>query len=71
MNPAKIIEGKVQRESGPVVFELLREAIRQPGETSNLHPHGEVLALDIRGANAARVGISDDWDHLRGNHFSR
>jgi hypothetical protein len=39
-------QGIVDRLIGgrPVVFELLAEPIRQPGQPANLHPHGEVLS---------------------------
>jgi hypothetical protein len=55
VNPAEIVVREIQRQGRPVVLKLAAEAIRQAGEASNLHTHREVLALDMRGANTARL----------------
>jgi hypothetical protein len=70
VDAAKIVVREMQAERGPVVLPLLREAIRQSRESPHLHSHGEVLAFDNRGANAARIGIAEYWDHLRAGDFS-
>src|SRR5689334_7254203 len=43
-----------------MVLNLLGESIRQPGESAHLHPHGEVLTLNIAGADVLRIGIAAD-----------
>ena len=69
MHAAKIIVREVQSASRFQVPELLRESVRQTGKTSHLHPHGQVLALDMRGTDSVGIGIAgshfgynlDDW----------
>ena len=52
-----------------MVLPFPAESVRQTSEAPNLHPHREVLPLDMRRANLVRVGASDDWDHHRGDNF--
>ena len=47
MNAAEVVVSEVQSECGPVVLKLLREAIGQPGESSDVHSHGEILPFDV------------------------
>ncbi len=35
---------------------------------AGLHPHGEVLTLNAGRADAARAGITDDWDDPLSDH---
>ena len=42
------IETKIISGDPDVVCEFLRETIGQPGKASHLHPHSEILPLDIR-----------------------
>ena len=42
-----------------VVFEFLREGIRQPRETAIVHPHGEVRALAV-GRGKQRLVFDDE-----------
>ena len=65
----KVVMCEPQARSSIVVLPFLAEGVRQAGEAANLHPHREVLALDVRRANLVRVGASDEWDHLRCDHF--
>ena len=58
MDAAEIIEHRVQRDHVNVIFKLLRERIRQPREAAHVHPHGEVLALDIGRADMRYVWIA-------------
>src|ERR1043166_845708 len=71
MNAGEVVISKVQAQRGPVVLPLLAEAIGQPRKAPDLHSHGEVLALDVRRADSGRIGITHNWDYLRGNHFGR
>ena len=41
-----------------VVLDLFAEGVRQPGEPTHLHPHGEVLSLHKAGGDVGRVGIA-------------
>ena len=71
VNPAKIIIREIQSKRSPVILPLLAESVCQPSEAPNLHPHREVLTLDMGRAYFLGVGMADNWDYLRGNHFSR
>ena len=43
-----------------MVLEFLGEGIRKASEAAVVHPHREVLALDIRGRNMRHIGLSFD-----------
>ena len=60
MDPAVIVMPDVKRDSVRMVLQLLRESVGQPGEAPHRHPHGEILALDERGVDGHRVGVSFD-----------
>jgi len=47
VNPAEVVERKVQAEGGPEVFPLFGEGVCQPRQPPDHHPHGEVLALHV------------------------
>ena len=70
VNAAKVVIGEVQADRGPVVLKLLTEAVGQPRESANLHSHREVLAFNNRCADAFRIRVSDNRDHLRAGDFS-
>ncbi len=55
MNSAEIVVREVPAESGPEVVPL--------------HARGEVLALDMRGADAFRIGSAGNWGHLHSGDF--
>ena len=71
MNSHEVIICKIEGKGGVVIRPLLAEGICQAGEPPNLHSHGEVLALDVAGANLVGIRLSDDWHDLRGNYFGR
>jgi hypothetical protein len=54
-----------------VVLKLLTERICQAGKAANAHSDAEILALNVGRADAFRIGQSDAWDNLRGNHIGR
>ena len=64
MNAAQIVVGEVQAERDPVLVPLFAEGIRQPRKTANLHAYREILAFDVRRANALAIRVADNWDHL-------
>ena len=71
MNPAEIVVHVVKGDRGNVVFDLLREGIGKPGEAAHLHPHGEVLPLDVAGADMLRVRVPDLGFLFASHAFSR
>jgi len=52
MDTDEVVPSEVEAERGPVVLPLLAEAVGEARESANLHPHGEVLTLNVRRANA-------------------
>src|ERR1035438_5499273 len=58
MHATEIIVCEMQSTSRFQVPKFLRESVRQARESPHLHPHGEVLALDMRGTDASRIGIA-------------
>ena len=69
MDANEVVIGEIQGKSRIVVLPLFAESVGQPGESANLHSHRQVLTLDMRRSNLARVGLPDDWDNLRCYHF--
>lgn len=59
MNPDEIVVHVVDRQRCDVVLDFLRERIGQSCVAAHLHPHGQVLALDVAGANVARIRAAD------------
>src|SRR5438552_12035615 len=55
VNPAEIVVGDPQPNHRPEVRQLLRETIRQPGESPHLHPERQVIPLDVRRADTLRT----------------
>jgi len=51
MNPDEVVMSEVQGQGALEVAELLGEGISQTGESTHLHPNGEVLTLNIRSGN--------------------
>lgn len=43
-----------------VVFEFLGERIRHASVAAHVHPHGQVLALDVRGRNVRPIRVAFD-----------
>src|ERR1035441_4218450 len=62
MNAAKVVVCMKQRKHGDVVFELLTEGVRQPGEAPHIHPHVEVLPLHVACADMLMVRGAYDID---------
>src|SRR3954452_23991674 len=57
---AEVIKGEEQRQRRFQVLPLLREGIRQARESPHLHSDSEVLTLNYRGTDSARVGVAKD-----------
>ena len=47
MRPAEIVVHVVERHGVAVVFHLLTVAVREAGQPSDVHSHGQVLALYV------------------------
>src|SRR5437764_9768904 len=58
MNSAEIVVGEVQRDSSFQVRQLFAESICEPCQPAKLHPHREVLALNVRRADMVGIGIA-------------
>ena len=69
VDPAEVVKSEPQHNGRAMVLELFAESVRQASEAADTHPHGKVLAFDVRSANAFGIGSPDAWDHLRRDDF--
>src|ERR1017187_2844464 len=60
MDADEVVVHMEQRQHSDMVFELLTEGIRQPGEPPHVHPHVEILSLNVGRADVLRVWRTDD-----------
>src|SRR5882672_2979867 len=51
MNLGEVIEHVVKRNGAGVIVDLLAESVSQPSKAPHVHPHREVLALDVASRN--------------------
>jgi hypothetical protein len=58
MNFAEVVIREVQRDVVGVHFDFLAEPVGQAREPAHVHPHREVLALDVAGRNVARCAAT-------------
>ena len=47
MDTDEVVPGEVQGERRLEVRPLLRESVRQPRQAADVHPHCQVLALNV------------------------
>ena len=59
MATAEVVKRKPARYSGPLIFPVLVETIRESGESPKVHPNGEVLALHDASADTLGIGLSE------------
>lgn len=71
MDPAEVIKTEPQHDRRTVVLELFAENVREPRKAARTHTNTEVLAFDVRRADAFGIRASDAWDHFGGNNFGR
>ena len=64
VNANEIVVHMKQRQHSDVIFELLTEGVRQPGESPHIHPHVEILSLNVGRADMLVVGRADNVDTL-------
>ena len=71
MYTAEVIPSEVQSQGCFQVRPLFREGVRQARQSAKLHPHGEILPLNVRRANPVFVRVAHDgcWD--RSDNVSR
>lgn len=67
MNPAEVIMHVVKGHMVGVVLDLLGQSIGKPGKALHLHPHRELLALDVAGRDVLRIGLAHDSLPLTGH----
>src|ERR1039457_2943948 len=60
VDAAKVIVHMKQRQHSDMIFKLLTEGVRQPGEPPHVHPHVEILSLNVGRADMLRVGRTND-----------
>lgn len=51
MDADEVVPAGVERDHVGVVLDLLPEPVHQAGEPAHVHPHREILALDVTGAD--------------------
>ena len=61
----------MERHRVGVVLNLLAESVGEPGEPAHVHPHGEVLTLDVGRRDVRHVGLAFDADLLRPGALGR
>src|SRR5206468_3669350 len=59
VNAAKVVMHIVERDGGNMILNLLAERIGQASEAPDLHPHREILPLNVAGADVLRVRGAD------------
>jgi len=48
----------MQRNRARMVLNLFAECVGEPSEAAHVHPHREVLALNVRRADVFRIGVA-------------
>ena len=67
MNPTPMVEREVERNRGMMAFQCLAVGIGPSGMTAELHPHGQITALNegrIR-AGEIRITLVDGLQEVR------
>src|ERR1022692_1177192 len=64
MDAAKVVVHMKQIQHSDVIFELLAESIRQPCEPPHIHPHVEILSLNVGRADMLRPAIQKSMSLL-------
>jgi hypothetical protein len=65
MNAREVVSHEMQRNHMNMVFDLLAKRVRQPREAAHVHPHREVLPLNVAGADMVGIRRARDGFLLR------
>ena len=60
MNLAEVVIREVQRDVVSMHLDLLAESVRESGEAAHMHPHREVLSLDVARRDVLPVRAASD-----------
>ncbi len=60
MDAGEVVVSEVKGNGGAVVLQFLRVGVREAREAADLHPHREVLALDVGGRDKLLDGEAND-----------
>ena len=60
MDAHEVVVSEVQRHGRAQVLDLLAERVRQASKSSHVHAHGQVLPLDVAGADLVWCWLADD-----------
>lgn len=71
MNLAEVVVGEVQRDHVSMHLDLLAKRVAEPSEAAHVHPHGQVLPLNVAGRDMALVWISGDCGGLDARDLGR
>src|SRR5947207_82506 len=58
MHAAEIVIREVQGNGSFQVRQFFAESVRQPCQSAKLHPHREILALNVRRADMVGIGVT-------------
>jgi hypothetical protein len=58
VRPGEVVELEVERDRGGMVLDLPRERIGEPGEPTEVHPHGEILPFHVARGDVGGVGVA-------------
>jgi hypothetical protein len=65
MDAHKIVEHHVQADRRNVMVQILRERVREGRKAAHVHPHRQVLALNLAGADVPFIRLARDRVFLR------
>src|ERR1039458_8660343 len=60
MNPSEVVVHVKQGDHCDMIFEFLAEGVSQASKAPHIHPHVQVLALDVAGADVFGIWRADD-----------
>lgn len=69
MDTREVVPDGIERDHMGVVFELLGEGIGEPGEPAHVHPHGEVVPLNVGCRNVVPIRVAIDLGLLGSGAF--
>src|SRR6266567_1317713 len=64
MNPREVVVHVKQGDHSDVILNLLTEGVRQSCKSPHVHPHVEILSLNVAGRYVLLIGRADHFDSL-------